>query len=350
MALAPLSVLYVGPLWPGGTCLQRADVFRRLGHAVKEIDTDPTPQRKPLRARIAERLFRAGAELVRHADLADANRRIISALRERPFDLLWLDKGLTIGAETLREARRLRPRIIVAGYSPDDMGTRHNQSSQFLEALPLYDIYFTTKSFGVAELTALGCPRTVLVGNGFDPATHRPIPVTAAERSDFGGPVGFVGDWEATRARSMARLAQDGIPVRVWGSRWDRCRERHPLLRLELRPVRGDDYARAVASFDVVLCFLRKASRDFQTTRSVEIPACGGFMLAERTEEHLALFEEGREAAFFSSDEELLEKTRYYLDHSEERHEVARAGRERCLAGGYSNLDRLSRALEALGR
>jgi hypothetical protein len=173
--------------------------------------------------------------------------------------------------------------------------------------------------------------------------------VSAAERERVGGGVGFVGSWEAARAESMLHLARAGIDVRVWGNRWERQQARHPKLRIEGRALYGDDYGRAINAFDINLCFLRKLNRDLQTQRSVEIPACGVFMLAERTDEHCGLFEEGREAEFFGSDDELLVKVQHYLAHPDQRRAIANAGRERCLRDGYSYHDRLLEMLETAG-
>ena len=62
-------------------------------------------------------------------------------------------------------------------------------------------------------------------------------------------------------------------------------------------------------------------------------------MLAERTDEQRALFEEGREAAYFGSFDELIDKIRYYLAHEDERARIAQAGHDRCMASDYSYID-----------
>ena len=218
----------------------------------------------------------------------------------------------------------------------------------FLQTLPEYEVFFTTKSFGVAELSALGCKRPIYVENAYDPHTHGPRAVDEATRRALGGQVGFVGAYERERWELMRMLAEHGIEVRVWGENWRKKHACHPRLKIECQPLWGDDYTRAVCSFDINLGFLRKLNRDLQTQRSIEIPACAAFMLAERTSEHSQLFDEGKEAEFFSSPDELLHKTEFYLSHPDQRELIAAAGRERCLRSGYDAVSRLRQMLTAL--
>jgi spore maturation protein CgeB len=338
-------ILYVGPMVMGSTTLQRFQALQDLGHDVEAVTT-VLPNSAPL---AQPPLFaRAWRKVFGQRDLVKANARMLAAVQRSRFDLVWIDKGLTIRPRTLQAIRKAQPRCRIVGFSPDDMMNAANQSRNFLRGLPLYDSYITTKSYNVAELAQLGCPQVLFMENGYDPRTHRPLPVTPRDRESLGGPVGFVGQWEPDRAASLRAAALAGMPLRVWGYTWERMTDVPPGLRLENRPLWGDDYAKAICAFDINLCFLRKCNRDRQTTRSVEIPACGGFMLAERTEEHLGLFEEGKEAEFFSSDEELLAKIQYYLQHPDQRRRIARSGHERCQRSGYSYRERLCRVLHSV--
>jgi spore maturation protein CgeB len=344
-----LRIIFVGPLAPGSTTRQRLNAMSDLGHQVHGVDTHKPATFAPTSVadRVIARAYRLGCPIRPvNRDRAGANRAILNALRQGPWDVLWIDKGLSIAESTLDEARQACSSMTIVGYSPDDMVARHNQSRQFLEHLHLYDVFFTTKSFNVRELKDLGCKDVRFIDNAFDPHTHRPIELSRDEMLLLGGPIGFVGSYEMERARSMARLAESGFCPRIYGSNWaGQGIVKRSMLRSEGRTLMGDDYARGICSFDINLHFLRKINRDEQTTRSVEIPACGRFMLAERTDEHQALFEDKREAVFFGTDEELLDLVRHYVQRPDECLRIGLAGRERCLRSGYSNHERLRKML-----
>ena len=104
----------------------------------------------------------------------------------------------------------------------------------------------------------------------------------------------------------------------------------------------GDDYAKAINGTKIALHFLRRENRDDQDSRTFEIPACGVFMLAERTPKHSYYFTEGVEAEFFDSFQELETKLRFYLENETKRQQVAAAGRKRSLTSDYSHEGRLN--------
>lgn len=195
----------------------------------------------------------------------------------------------------------------------------------------------------------LGARNVRFVNNTFEPSFHYPRVLSAQDIERIGGDVGFVGMWEKERCESILYLADHGIQVRVFGDyRWREYINYNPNLKIEIGGLYNEDYAKSFRAFKISLCFLRKINYDVQTTRTVEIPACGGFMLAERTDEHLRLFEEGKEADFFSSNEELLEKCRYYLCHEELRKKIADAGYKRCIFSDYSNIGMIKQIINEI--
>ncbi|MGB8061715.1 MAG: glycosyltransferase [Candidatus Sulfotelmatobacter sp.] len=71
---------------------------------------------------------------------------------------------------------------------------------------------------------------------------------------------------------------------------------------------------------------------------------------ADRTEEHREFFDEGREAEFLDTQEELMEKAKFYSIRESARRKIAQAGRERCSRSGYAYVRRFKAALEFVQR
>lgn len=333
-----LSIGGFSGLGSSNTCLLRDKILQTFGD-VDHVDTTAVPIN--LWYRICNKFFQWGIP-ISLPDLSKANKQIREKIRTHKYDLIWIDKGIIIKEDTFKMIRKYSPRTKIVGYSPDYMCARHNQTRDFFKSLKYYDTFVTTKSYSVDDLKLLGCRDVYWVGNSYQEGFHKPYSLTEEEMKKYGCDVGFIGAWEEERCKSLIFLADNGVKVKIWGSKeWKDICVKHKNLEFAGRELFDENYCKAICGCKISLCFLRKMNLDLQTTRTVEIPACGSFMLAERTSEHLAMFEEDKEAAYFSSNEELLEKCRYYIQHEEARRQIAQAGYKRCINSGYSNYERI---------
>jgi hypothetical protein len=181
---------------------------------------------------------------------------------------------------------------------------------------------------------------------GYDPSVHFPPSLTDDDRGSLASELLFIGHSEPTTGRMINTLQQAGLPVRVWGKGWRLAWNLRD--RREIRPIPNQDYAKAIALAKVSLCFLSKLNRNECCGRTFEIPAIGGFLLAERTLEQTSYFAAEREAVFFGSEQELLRKARHFLEFDTERETIARAGHDRCLRSAYTYKDRVEVELQEL--
>lgn len=334
------TVVYVGPLNTGGTCSHRFMAMNDLGLNVLPVDTF-VYRRESFPIWFLDKVSKRFGH---HLDLTKTGRRIIDLTRRYHPDLLWVDKGLIVSSAVIESVRAYSPGTRIVSYSPDDMLNPNNQSSEYLKAIPLYDIHVTTKTYNCSELKDLGARDVLFLDNAYAPHVHAParVPLPLEEVRRNG--VVFIGSFELERAFLLEKIAKKGIPLTIWGN-WPRIWRQRLIdanAVVHSRELIESEYSNAIASFLINLNFLRKVNRDLQTTRSIEIPASGGFMLAERTEEHQRLFREGVEADYFSTEDELLAKIEYYLSHPGLAVNMARQARLRCENGGYSNHARLS--------
>lgn len=109
-----------------------------------------------------------------------------------------------------------------------------------------------------------------------------------------------------------------------------------------------EHYRSGIWRSKINLSFLTHQNEEDIAHKAVEIAGCGGFLLALRTPGHQAIFEEDREAVFFSSVEECADKCRFYLGRPDLRESIAARGHARAMRGGYDSDTQLARVLNRL--
>ena len=333
------KILYIGDLNEYGRGFLRYRTLKEMGHEV--VAHTHTKVSSPNHIEPPSFLYRVFWKLKIPLDDTHVNGKIVNEISSNSFDIIWIEKGNMIKPWTLKTIKRLTPAAKLISCSEDDMYASHGHSLWYRLGLKYYDTVFTTKTYNLKELRQFGARKTVLFLDSYDENLHRPMQLSEEELMRFSCDVSAIGAFEAERAASLLFLAKNGVQVTIWGNGWGHWANRYKNLVVKNEFLFGSDYAKAISASKINLNFLRKVNRDEVTSRSVEIPACGGFMLGERTARHLEFFLQGKEAEFFDSNDELLAKTRYFLEHSDERIKIAQAGRDKCLNGGYSMQDQL---------
>lgn len=344
--LTPLRIVFVGSVGMDvgrSRSHQRYQALRDLGHDVRALNWEqPAPT---LRQKLGHRVGLP-------ADYTGVNRQLLEVAKAGPIDVLWLDKALSVWPLTVLGVRRARPDLRIGAWLEEYLEPGANRSVYWGWNMPMVDCAFTPRSqnLGTPWLRRHRPKSLVLVDETYDPTVHAPWTDEEGSPPPLVHDVTFIGTYERTRGEEMTFLARNGVRVSIWGSGWEHLKGRHPNLDIAGHGVFGRDYARTLCESRINLCFLRKANLDRQTNRTMEIPACGAFMLAERTPEHMRLFSEGQEAAFFSDRDEMLAQVRHYLAFEQERSAIARAGHARVTGGGFSHHDRMAYMLDVLCR
>lgn len=340
--MSEITVVYAGPLTPGGTCLHRLDILQNRGPRVYPFDIGPWFRPlSPLR-RMAESLLFYGPVF------QAINRDFVRFTERHRPTVVWVDKGFWLWPSTVE---RLRQRgIFLVHHNTDALFPRrwsYQWSYRLIrQTLSGFHLYLTSNRQDYERLAPRASPQTELTFLGYDKSRFFPV---AGERRG----IIFIGHHEPRTERYIQGLVAAGLPVKVYGAGWSRRRSLPGLARVvQAGAVRDEEYVSMIRGAKIGLGFVSEINGNETAGRCFEIPACGTFLLAPRTRQLLDLYREGEEAAFFGSPEELVAKAHRYLGDEGEREAIARRGRERCLSADYSwerfMRDDWNRVVEAL--
>lgn len=286
------------------------------------------------------------------------NRDLIKRVTKEKFDTLLLWRCTHIFPSTVVKIRKIGCNVITFN-NDDPFGPQksapvpwhhHLRWIWYLRTLKVADINLFYRPVNVQEAKAYGASHADILLPYFVPWKDHEVTLSPTERSVYSADFTFIGHYEPDgRDDAVLRLHKAGFSVKIWGDKsWYNVN--NPGISTtfpSITPVYGDKYSKALSGASVCLCFLSKLNRDTYTRRCFEIPATRRVLLAERTTDLMNMFEEDKEACFFSTEEELVEKAHWLMADKDRRERVAQAGFERVWRDGH---DVYSRATEFLGK
>ncbi len=327
-----LRILVVSPLAGGsypltGYC---ARALAELGHDVSVLDLAP---------------FAGGLEAIGRFTPKAGARRVI----EGAF-------GRFLGTGILAAVEAAKPDVVLAmAQAPldasilEEIGKRgalrafwfvedHRLFPYWRDVIAGYDHFFVIQQGDfLAEARRLTNGRASYLPLAADPAEHRPLALTAAERAEYASPVSFVGAGYRNRRIAFRALLDQGL--RIWGTEWRGAGPVEAVVQRQGARVSTADSVRIFNASDVNLNLHSSTwvdgvdpLGDFVNPRTFELAAAGAFQLVDQRALLPSLFTPDAEMATFTDAGELRDLVRHWLARPDERAMVAAAARRRCLA------------------
>lgn len=333
-AIPSFCIGFLGADWWGSDARALSAVLRGQGHMLIDChyeDYFPTKWRSVL--------MRGVRRLLRNCMAAEYNRAVEELLQVEAMDFLLVFKGMLLSPKTLLKFRAAG----IPSYCVYPDVSFKDHGANIWDCLPLYDCVFTTKSFHLEDSELRQRVKQLkFVPHGFDPEVHRPIPLTETLKSYYSSDLSFVGVWTPKKEQVLSALvaALPDVSLKIWGPFWERA-NLSVRKSWQGRAAYGDELAAICTNARISLGLLSEAGGgtvkgDQTTARTWQIPACGGFMLHEDTEELRAAFNVGEHIAVFRDTGELANSVRQYLGNDGLRDRIRAAGYQHCLRSGYS--------------
>lgn len=328
-----MRLLFVGPQWLGSNARGLARGLMEAGAYVQIVDSDVCfPSIRSPMTRVldwASRGLRRRAfqsEIRQQARLCDVDAAIVY-------------KGNWVDPDTLVWLRNENIRVVLV--YPDVSLFSHKSVDP--DILQQCDLAFSTKKFSAGDWSGMiEEDRVIYLPHGFDPDLHR-RPENAGGGQAPGNwlcDVSFIGTWSPKKERMLSHLlaeqrVRSKLEVKLWGSQWEKATD--PAVRRVWQgtDIVGHGYVMAIHASEINLGLLIEqqagaSEGDSITSRTFHVPASGGFLLHEDTEEVRRVLNPGDEVGLFEGPDELSQKVLEWIDRPAARRRVARQGWKRC--------------------
>lgn len=294
--------------------------FRAIGQAVIPFDSRAHYSYLDswLRTRLGHKVSLQSLALRRRGSRS-FNMAFLKHIERAKPDLIFILNGDFIMPETLRSVRKQGIRVFIF-HADSPFPPSPNHRPEAIAAALECDCYLIWSRSLKKRLEDMGVRRA----RYFPFAWDEQIYPFQEQRNDsqFQYDLVFIGNWSGERERWLTSLAKH-FRLFIWGEDYWKTRTRvgSPLKSCwQGKALMGKDACEVLNRTRIALNILNLQNMpEGLNMRSFELPGCGAFFMASRTQGGLEIFPENSAGAYFSSEDELKEKAEYYLKRDAER-------------------------------
>ena len=209
---------------------------------------------------------------------------------------------------------------IVVHFNPDALTTFEYQQVFASD----YDVWFTKDQYIVRFMRNNMKLNAILYQEAFNPRLHPKPNITKAEaEKESGIDICTYGTIYPYRSRMLNQIIQAGLNITIYGTKPNRFYDSKLDKAFTNKYITGKEKAKVLYGSKIVFNQMHYAEIESMNNRFFEANGCGAFQLVDYRPILHEILPISPELVSFKSIDEGIEKIKYYLGKSQERHEIA---------------------------
>lgn len=247
-------------------------------------------------------------------------KNLLTAAKAFAPDYIIVFRCEFLSAEIVAELSKIANGRVVNIYPDSPLVIPGLRPLGWTAALEHYETIFTFSRGLIPVFCQLGAKRAKWLPFAYSPDTHRP-----RRSNDLCQGISYFGSWGPLQEQWLEQLIPHDL--KIYGSGWHHLRSDSRLHGCWVKGQGiGQNMAEAISNSLMTFNLVRAEHGCAHSMKTFEIPACGGFMLSNWTEEQAQFFKDSEECVFFHSKDELTDKVGFYRSHHSARDEIRNAG------------------------
>lgn len=260
------------------------------------------------------------------------NEKIMELCRQHRPDFLFTGKGMNIKASTISKVKSMGIKTVTWFMENTYQKVYFNWFSNNYQN---YDYVFTNDSYMFENFFNKSSAKLCNISMTINPDYYKVQSLSKKDIAKYSCDVCFVGAFDNRREKILGKIKEiEGLNLKIFG--WKRWKK-SVLAPLYHGPLNLEGMAKLYRCAKICLNVNGVGANagpvlNGVSLKTFEIPASGGFQLSDYRKDVDSLFKAGEEVEIYRSDEELIDKIKFYLDNEEARNKIAGAGHKRVLA------------------
>lgn len=268
------------------------------------------------------------------------NYKLINFCKKNNYHTILFLRSDFIKNYTFKALKKVGKKLIMWYYDPP---FHSNEVPLYMiESLKYFDRCFVLDEYYLNKIKEILNEKVEILTLGCEPQIHKKISLSNEDLKTYRSDVVYIGNFMSVtsgREKLLAEVAEKFKDnFKIWGNGWEKSNFAEIKKCFTGKATYLEEMSKVYSASKIAITPIPDGAVNLIQSKIFEATACGVCVITPKVKCLSDYYKIGEEIVAYENENELIEKIKYYLNNTQERENIAKAGQKKaCNNHTYTN-------------